>query len=287
MCRRWIGIWCLMLIGNMAFAQNSLHQQDADIFADSMLKASKSATDEGPEYFVEEDTSTASELENAEADYDETDVGEEDTEESESQALELRRISDEDWKKVLADTSFKYNKNKVKTFKKISKPSPWIEGLAWFLNSGFFKFLLYLLIGSIVLFVVYSIFSNSDIRFKNLFSSKGKKQEDYAMENVEEFNDWDKALQEALRQADYRAAMRVLYLSLLHQMNEKSHIRLQHEKTNWDYVQECTGQAYHSEFIVMTRYFDYVWYGEFALQENSFGQLHDIAKGLLLKIKES
>ena len=281
MNKRFAWIWCICLCGLVHFAQAQTEMSDS--FKNVLLDQSElNENKEEPEYSATEEAEATQEV-TAEA-ISETDS--EETDDSEPELMELRRISDEDWKKVLADSNFKYTPVKEKVTKTI-KPSLWLDGLSWFLNSGIFKFILYLLIACIVLFVVYSIISNSDLRFGSLFSSREKKGPDYTMENVAEFTDWDLALNEALKQGDFRKALRILYLKLLHQMNEKSHIKLEQEKTNWDYANECIGRDYHSDFTLMTKYFDYVWYGEFAINENSFSKLQEIATRLTQKIKES
>lgn len=196
-----------------------------------------------------------------------------DEEEETDNGLSLRTISDEDWKKVLSDTSFKYKKEKEIEKKKDIPSKPVFDGIGNFFNSGFFKFLLYLLIAGVLLFIVYSLFSNGNIDFKTMWKRPAKEVSNTSYENITEYTEWEKALMEALKIPDYRLAVRIHYLSGLQDLNEKGFIKYELEKTNWTYVYELSQTDLNDDFVELTKYFDYIWYGEFALNEENYQML--------------
>jgi hypothetical protein len=56
-------------------------------------------------------------------------------------------------------------------------------------------------------------------------------------------------------------------------LNEKGFIKYELEKTNWTYVYELSQTDLNDDFVELTKYFDYIWYGEFALNEENYQML--------------
>ena len=105
--------------------------------------------------------------------------------------------------------------------------------------------------------------------------SKDKKATDFqTIDDVQTFSEWDAALEAAIQQRDYRLAVRILYLKTLQQLHQQSLIRYEPDKTNWEYVYELGNGPHRPAFTKLTRYFDYIWYGEFAVPDQTFHALH-------------
>ncbi len=206
--------------------------------------------------------------------YDESSIEDEETDEESEARLKLRSISEEDWNIILKDTSFHYKKNKEELNpEKEPLPSPVFDGAGDFFNSGFFKLLLYLFIAGVLLFVMYSLFSNGNLDFKKMWKRTANDPSLTNYEHVTLYTEWDKALMEALKIPDYRLAVRIHYLSGLQDLNEKGFIKYELEKTNWTYVYELSQTDLNDEFVELTKYFDYIWYGEFKLNAEEYQTL--------------
>ncbi|SBV91677.1 conserved hypothetical protein [uncultured Dysgonomonas sp.] len=95
---------------------------------------------------------------------------------------------------------------------------------------------------------------------------------DIYTENVHEMN-FDALISNALRNKDYRLAVRFLYLKNLKQMSDKDIIEWSAHKTNYSYQYEIQNSLLRSKFLETTLIFDYVWYGEFELDENKFTEV--------------
>jgi len=72
---------------------------------------------------------------------------------------------------------------------------------------------------------------------------------------------------------DYRLATRLLFLRLLRTMADRNIITYSIEKTNFDYLFELSGSQYFNNFSALAKGYEYVWYGNFTIQESQFAQL--------------
>ena len=85
-------------------------------------------------------------------------------------------------------------------------------------------------------------------------------------EDLNEIN-FDKRIAEALADRDYRLAIRWLYLKMLFGLDKKNHIRFSPSKTNIDYGYEISSREIKTDFMQLSRVYEYVWYGQFDLGE--------------------
>ncbi len=186
---------------------------------------------------------------------------------------ELRQVDKQEWAKLKKDKRFIYKKPKPKVTKsKKKKEHSWLNGLLDFLESSVFKFILYCLLALFLIYIVYLFIKNNDISFSRNIKDEGVQQED-PWEDVQQFDNWELALQEALRERDYRLATRIYYLHTLHLLDKKNVIKYRDDKTNWYYVQKLFGTQMHDDFKGLTQNFDYIWYGEYQIDPERFDSL--------------
>lgn len=91
-------------------------------------------------------------------------------------------------------------------------------------------------------------------------------------ENIHEIN-FEQAIEEAVYQRNFRLGVRLLYLQTLKQLADSGQIAYRPEKTNRQYVYELMNRPYQSDFERLTRQFEFVWYGDFPIDENQFTQV--------------
>ncbi|WP_345950551.1 DUF4129 domain-containing protein [Mucilaginibacter sp. PAMB04274] len=89
------------------------------------------------------------------------------------------------------------------------------------------------------------------------------------LENIHEIN-FDTDIDKAIAQHNYRLAVRLLYLRSLKQLNDAGLINWQIDKTNAAYIEELTNPEQREAFTVLTRQFEFVWYGEFMINNSAF-----------------
>ncbi|WP_323788635.1 DUF4129 domain-containing protein [Psychroserpens sp.] len=92
-------------------------------------------------------------------------------------------------------------------------------------------------------------------------------------EQIIKNEDINALINNAIQQKNYRLAIRYYYLQSLKHLTEKQVIIWQQEKTNEDYITEIASDSIKSSFKNITRIYDYVWYGEFNIDQLRFESL--------------
>ena len=81
---------------------------------------------------------------------------------------------------------------------------------------------------------------------------------------------YQKEIDKAAAQGNYRLAIRLMFLRLLKSMSEKNIIRYKQDKTNLDYLMELHPTNYYNSFFRVTRNYEYSWYGQFNVSEDAY-----------------
>jgi hypothetical protein len=147
--------------------------------------------------------------------------------------------------------------------------------------AGFFLTLLkYLLYAAALALVIFVIVKAIGIDVTNLFGRKSRKMEMEYSESIEDINaiNFDDELEKALAQHNYRLAVRLLYLHSLKQLSDLQLIHWQIDKTNSAYVNELEDASQKQVFSVITRQFEYVWYGNFSIDKQAFVNISQLFK---------
>jgi hypothetical protein len=104
-----------------------------------------------------------------------------------------------------------------------------------------------------------------------------------SLENIHDIN-FDDELERAIAQHNYRLAVRLLYLKCLKQLSDADLIKWQIDKTNSNYINELTNPEQRRIFKTLTLQFEYIWYGEFAIDAPVFASISslftDFKKGI-------
>lgn len=146
------------------------------------------------------------------------------------------------------------------------------------------KILPYIVAG-VVLYLIIRLFLKTNIQ--NIFGAKPVKPFVQLSEEEELIKDKNlpDLINKAISQGNYQLAIRYYYLLVLKKLSEKEFISWQQEKTNEDYIQELSSKQHiHNDFKKLTYLYDYVWYGEFLVDEKKFLQAESNFKSTLAKI---
>ncbi|MDQ0476981.1 DUF4129 domain-containing protein [Chryseobacterium sp. MDT2-18] len=107
----------------------------------------------------------------------------------------------------------------------------------------------------------------------NLFFSKKNKKiniDDQDLhENIHEIN-FSESIEKFESQKEYRSAVRYQFLLVLKKLADKKLIAWNPEKTNKDYLSELKSKDVKSGFKELAYVFEYVWYGEFEINEENY-----------------
>lgn len=77
-------------------------------------------------------------------------------------------------------------------------------------------------------------------------------------------------IKNAIAQKNHRLAIRYYYLLVLQKLSNSEIIDWQQQKTNEDYIREIESTSLKQKFTSGTYLYDFVWYGNFELNENEF-----------------
>lgn len=142
------------------------------------------------------------------------------------------------------------------------------EGGSW-LRYGFW--------GVAVAILIYVILKLLKIdAIKMFYSGQGKSITYTAIdENIHEM-DFDKLIANAVAAKDFRLAIRLQFLHALKILSDKHLIHWQPGKTNHDYMLELGKSNLRPGFTELNEYFEYAWYGNFAIAPELFGKVQGI-----------
>jgi len=82
--------------------------------------------------------------------------------------------------------------------------------------------------------------------------------------------DLSELIQKAIHQKNYRLAIRYYYLLALQKLSKYDFIDWQQQKTNEDYIKEIQENKLKNKFASSTYLYDFVWYGNFDINESEF-----------------
>jgi hypothetical protein len=93
-------------------------------------------------------------------------------------------------------------------------------------------------------------------------------------EDIVKSADISSLIDKAIREENYRLAVRYLYLKSLRLLDQKEHISYRFQKTNEDYINEIDETEIKNQFTRITRLYDFIWYGDFKLSEERFSKVN-------------
>lgn len=130
-------------------------------------------------------------------------------------------------------------------------------------------YIFYFLIGAVVIYFIIRFVGSEG--FSKVLSKDAKATGVVNLEDahIEEI-DLEAFIKESLVQGNYRNALRYQYLNVLKTLSTRSIIDWDFQKTNADYYREIQSQHLKEQFKDVSRIYDYVWYGEFPIEQTSY-----------------
>ncbi|GEM_PF-3341805 len=160
-------------------------------------------------------------------------------------------------------------------FRQFDKANHFYDGLNLFLKIGF-----WILMAGILIFAV------SRLSLHQLFypGDNPAKKKYFVDEDEAEIENLDAAIEQEVRNQNFRKAIRYHFIAVLRLLNEMDIISLADEKTNFDYIKEIRKSPVSSvDFVRLVNIYNAVWYGHFGIDEPGYGALSKA----FLKFKEA
>ena len=190
-------------------------------------------------------------------------------------AVHLRHLDPQKLKSYAEDSDFKYDDVAPET-------DWWTRFWRWFwhlledaFGSGpsgqFIGYVALIILVALALFIIFKVLG-LDLA---IFSRKSKSVEvpySEVEDNIHEIN-FNEEIDKAIASGNFRLAVRLFYLRILKQLSDANQINWQPEKTNQTYISEITDASRKHTFKNLTDQFEYVWYGEFAINQQQFDQM--------------
>ena len=127
---------------------------------------------------------------------------------------------------------------------------------------------IYILIALAVVAIVFGIYKSE---IKGLFLSNKNKNKLNVSESLEDIHsiDYEKMIEEAIENKNFRYAIRLNYLRSLKILSDKEIIYWKIDKTNREFLREIKLNHLKSKFEKITTDFESIWYGGFEIDRSS------------------
>ena len=189
---------------------------------------------------------------------------------SAGQVIEHKEFDHKKWEKLTKNIEYVEREKKPKEAKKNNKQVGKVYPNFPLLDSGIFTALFYLLVIGILGFLLFKLFSNNSVSVKKIdpitqvpFNVINDE------ENIHEAN-FDRILQEALQQREYRLAIRVHYLIALKELSNQQLINWKKDTTNSEYIKQLNEKPLLNLFKKITTIYEKVWFRETELDESNY-----------------
>lgn len=191
--------------------------------------------------------------------------------------IKIRKFSESEVENLKANPDFNYTQPPTIVESLWDRFLRW---LFWLLDSLFGKatttdlgrVLMYTI--AIILTIVVIMMLLKVNAFKVFYSGADQGKQAYQVfhENIHEMN-FELLIQEATEKKEYRLATRLVFLYALKILSDNHLIDFSPGKTNHDYVEELQKGEIKTGLNDLSFYFDYAWYGNFAINENQFQKI--------------
>ncbi|MFD2099238.1 DUF4129 domain-containing protein [Flagellimonas iocasae] len=133
------------------------------------------------------------------------------------------------------------------------------------------EYIIYALMGALVIFLLIRVFVNE--KFNAIFTKKAKSivDIDLSEQHIESL-DLDAMMNDALKNKDYRLAVRYQFLRILKLLSQKNLIEWHFEKTNADYEREIKHGNLQAAFKNASYLYENIWYGEQPIDEAGYAK---------------
>ena len=182
--------------------------------------------------------------------------------------LQLRQLPDSLVKKMQADDDFWYANASIKKKKPKEEEDRSYTPLG---QRSWFKTLMWLIIiGGFAGFIIWFLAGNNAGLFRRQQKLINSNEDEEAMTQDIFAINYQKEIDKASEQGNYRLAVRLMFLRLLKELSEKNIIQYKQGLTNAEYLGQLSRTTYYPAFFRLTRNYEYSWYGLFDVSAEAY-----------------
>ncbi|MVN21202.1 DUF4129 domain-containing protein [Mucilaginibacter arboris] len=151
----------------------------------------------------------------------------------------------------------------------------WIDNLMAGKVTGSIMQLLFIILGAGAL--VFMVLKLMGMDMMQIFTGKTSTVEIPYQESIENIHEisFEEEIEKAISNRNFRLAVRLLYLNCLKKLSDAGAIQWKADKTNQAYLHELKNPEQQQKFGLLTRQFEYVWYGDFKVDQEHFQQIRN------------
>jgi len=197
-------------------------------------------------------------------------------------SVELRSFDQEKIEEYRADTDYAYGWEDPtdswwESFKEwlFSLIRSVFKGVSNNAISTFFRILFW----SLGIFAVFMVVRSLLVQGAFGVFSRSNPQEGIDYEDLEsnpQEVDWQELIRVEVERTNYKTAVRFLYLFTVQELWNQGLIDWKKDKTNREYMRELKKVDLHQSFRQLTHSYEYVWFGDFAIDKAHFSQLNQL-----------
>ena len=143
---------------------------------------------------------------------------------------------------------------------------------------------------AVITFTIIVVFL-SGVRIRGIFAlSRNVKSADIGFTaHTDDIHDTklDELLRTYIESQTWREATRILYLIFLRELHDKTIIKWDIYKTNRDYFYEIESDQLKQDFHQIVIHYEYVWYGQFQINENTFNLMQNRVNSTISNLKNA
>jgi hypothetical protein len=177
-----------------------------------------------------------------------------------------RKYNEATWRADTSLADFNYVRPQPKPKKQTTPPK---ASRNWTMSDNMITMIIYGLIAIILIAAIYAFFGDS------IFGRVDKKPDEHieaGWEDVENFTEWERAVNEAEAAGDYRLAIRIHFLQCLQDLSQSGLIEYKKDNTNSVYINQMRSTKFSKRFMQLCRMFDYTWYGKYGIDQVQYQQ---------------
>ena len=206
-----------------------------------------------------------------------------------SALVDVKKIPPHELDKLHTDEDYNYVKSLSplpKTAWERFKEWAWEKIVDFFDNRAgnlTIRIIKYIVVAAAICLIVFLLLKNDA---RALFYKKGASISPDFTESIDDIREinFEERIAEEVSRREFRKAVRLYFLKLIKELHQHRLINWKLDKTNTDYLKELKSSGYYQQFAELSRLYEYIWYGDFPLDENGF--LTVIGKFNQFKIKQ-
>jgi len=136
------------------------------------------------------------------------------------------------------------------------------------------------------LFVLVKMILGKDGRWLFKRNKNEYNDPEFAIEEDIQSVNFEELIQKAVKEGDYRLAIKYQYFYLLRKLDASGVIKYDPQKTTYDYQLDLEGTQYNSIFSKAAYYYTYIWYGEFTIDAEEYNKAVQTFNQLLTQTKD-